>query len=229
MKVQKNMEYKFYPEDETPLDEKSDLIVPFSVIVSNDCMEVCAFARLRQLADAFAERFSDDPFTKEAQQYLESILGRQITNWEYGKPVHRCTITYVAEKDTVIANAALPETIPIASLPENTEDLTFLELDPSLPGFATVIDGKIVSAAVCNDPFFSPQDTATEIAVETSESYRRRGYAVSNVAALAAFLQNQGKTVRYICDADNLASCKTAARAGFTVESKGYFLCAYHL
>jgi RimJ/RimL family protein N-acetyltransferase len=86
--------------------------------------------------------------------------------------------------------------------------------------FGTCIDGKIVSIAACNealDPDIQTEEiNVTGIAVGTHEDYRGKGYAVSNVAALAEHHLRKGKQVTYITSVLNQASQNTAASAGFT-------------
>lgn len=86
--------------------------------------------------------------------------------------------------------------------------------------FGTVIDGKIVSAAAEN-PLFGEANggQVIDIGVETDFAYRNCGYGASNVAALAYYLLDPGKTVSYIVKSDNAPSLKLAHKVGF--EDRG--------
>lgn len=222
------MKFQIFCEDDTPLNESFDLIVPFSMIADCDSetVDICVYDRFRLLAEAFAERYTEDPFGEEAQRYLASVIHMPLSNLGYGAPVHRRTVLYTADPGYLppISTAAA---LPIAEIGDEIEDLTVLEIDPTLPGFGTVQNGSLVSAAVCNDPMFDLDSDSVEIAVETAEPYRRSGCGAANVAALAAALTAQGKTIRYQCSADNLPSRRTAERAGLTFRAEQYYLCAY--
>lgn len=222
------MEFHIYTEDDTPLNESFDLIVPFSLIedLENETIDICVYDRFRLLAEAFAERYAENPFAEEGQRYLASVIHMPLSQCGYCAPVHRHTALYTALPGYQ-APISTSEALSVSELEKDIDDLTMLEIDPSLPGFGTVRNGALVSAAICNDPVFEPDTDSVEIAVETAEAYRRNGYGAANVAALTASLTAAGKTVRYQCSAENLPSRRTAVRAGLTLRAEQYYLCAY--
>ena len=90
----------------------------------------------------------------------------------------------------------------------------YVYIDKDKPGvfFGALIDDKIVSVAKYN--------VKNEIAAGTHENYRGRGYAVSNVVALAEYLLDSGASVKYCTDSANISSQKTAESAGFELMSR---------
>lgn len=86
----------------------------------------------------------------------------------------------------------------------------YIFVDKNNPGiyFGTLIDDKIVSVAKRNNTH--------EIGIGTHENYRGKGYAVSNVVALAEYILDKGLYVYYETNNLNIGSQKTAKGAGFT-------------
>jgi RimJ/RimL family protein N-acetyltransferase len=86
----------------------------------------------------------------------------------------------------------------------------YVFVDRNNPGvfFGTLIDGRIVSVAKRNN--------AHEIGIGTHEDYRGKGYAVSNVAAMAEYILGKGLYVYYETNNLNAGSRRTAEAAGFT-------------
>ena len=58
-------------------------------------------------------------------------------------------------------------------------------------------------------------DREIDIGVETLESFRGKGLAAAVAGKMAAYVLSIGKKPVWACHADNIASQKTAARAGF--------------
>ena len=94
----------------------------------------------------------------------------------------------------------------------------YVFIDRNSPGvfFGTLVgdnnEDKIVSVAKSID--------GCKIAVGTHEDYRGRGYAVSNVAAMAEYILNNGMYAYYHTDGDNIGSQKTAQAAGLKEMSR---------
>jgi GNAT superfamily N-acetyltransferase len=91
--------------------------------------------------------------------------------------------------------------------------------------FGTLADNKIVSAASWNsyETYARYPETIkiAAIGAGTHEDYRGRGYAVSNVVALAEYILSKGIYARYNTDSANKSSRKTAEAAGFAEMSRG--------
>ena len=99
------------------------------------------------------------------------------------------------------------------------ENLTECQPDPLGTGqlcFATVLDGRVVSAASENPSL----GDVVDVGVETAAPYENRGFAASNVAALAAALLEKGSAVTYTVEDDNPVSRRVAEKVGFSVLSR---------
>jgi rod shape-determining protein MreC len=91
--------------------------------------------------------------------------------------------------------------------------------------FATVTDGKIVSAACTNSPVFDDTEgDDIEIGVETAPGYEGRGCGRSNVAALSAALRARGCTALYECASKNIASMKLVQALGGREYARNYYI-----
>lgn len=90
-------------------------------------------------------------------------------------------------------------------------------------GFGTVVNDELLSWCIENSHCLD--DVSTEIGVETDENNRKKGYAVSNVAALCDFLLKKGvSTIYYECALDNIASFRTAKKANLEYIGEVFYL-----
>jgi hypothetical protein len=88
---------------------------------------------------------------------------------------------------------------------------------PSDPGgivYGVEAEGRIASVAYAHRSGIL-EDKVADLAVETAEPYRRRGYAQTAVSAVVGVLAAAGGEARYACAPDNLASQSTARSVGF--------------
>lgn len=88
---------------------------------------------------------------------------------------------------------------------------------------AVIADGQIAAFAGIND---IAENSTYEINVECGIQYRRRGYAVACTRDLCKYLFEKAaaKCVTYRCRAENIASAKTAERAGFSYVGRSMTL-----
>ena len=111
----------------------------------------------------------------------------------------------------------LGSTLPLDETVLSCENLTGYDLAATLAAgrraYVTVAEGQVVSiAAVCEDG----EPATCEIGMETSPCAMRRGYAASNVAALARELAEAGHCVTARTEEGNLPSERTLTAAGFS-------------
>jgi len=110
----------------------------------------------------------------------------------------------------------------------------YVYVDRQRPGVycGTLVDDKIVSVACWNDYRKSfeiingKKKDMIEIGVGTHEDYRKKGYAVANIVALAEHILSVPhiEYITYCAAGDNLNSQKTAESAGFSkISSEKYF------
>ena len=127
----------------------------------------------------------------------------------------------ITEKGELNLSAKQDTAVKIAKFDEKTEyDVICTKIDREKPGifYGTLIDDKIVSLAELE--YGSDEGIAHVGYICTHKDYRNKGYALSNVAALAEDALNAGKLVIYNTGSDNIASQKTALGAGFSEIGK---------
>ena len=100
-------------------------------------------------------------------------------------------------------------------------------LDKSIVAFVTVVDSQVVAIATVNETL--EETNCLEVTVETAVKYRGKGYALSNVAALTAYLIEKGATVAYCCRNNNTKSTKIARHVGFERVGRFYAVSAYRV
>ncbi len=207
-------------------ESKAETLVPIEVTKSKNSLRICSFEKTADIAKSFEENFSQDPFCKEAIDFLEESLLPVISSWNYFTddyfPKHIYTYTADSYDDELI----LPSTIFINSLGKY-KNLTEYELEDSEDGyFVTVIDNQIVSVCEINasDAFLN----AKEINVFTNEKYRKKGYGASNITAMIKHLLSKGEeAVAYTAPKENIGSQKTAEKCGLKMISETYYCICY--
>lgn len=203
--------------------------LPIAVRESTDGeLTYTAYRGLLRRLRAF-ERSGTDPFSPDGITRL----------YELAEPLMRRRGYTAREGEEIIldyaAHAPLPksecETIIIkdsVGLEKYELDTTSwrLELDADDPAdviCAVIRGGHLVAFAGVND---IASDDSCEINVECAAPYRRRGYAVACVRGLCNYLFEalHAECVTYKCRLGNLASVKTAERAGFTPVGRSFTL-----
>ncbi len=207
-------------------------IIPFDLKSTDDELTISCFEELRDLAERFAERYSDDPFSTDALNLLYDEVGRYGRDRDYHYdclPEDLLYVHYVATDEEQIDRALiLPSTRRLSrkALHDMKDNLTEFELhetfETELPGYVTMVDRVVVSAACDN---FGGE--YAEAALETAPGYRRNGYAASNAAALALEVLRDGRPLSYICGAENRASIALAEKVGFVRSGMAFFCVMY--
>lgn len=194
-----------------------NIAIPFRVCMKvGEDPEICVFPSLLKTAKEFGEKFEpDEMFGRAAMEWIRKKVTHFMLERMYA-PVddgQDCFLNYKLEKTN--SEFILPSTRILTEL-NGLENLTEVDLEAMNEFghicFGTVIDGKIVSCACTNYPFDSEDDCGMEIGVETNENFRNNGFALSNCAALAQFIIEQGSYVLYECESSNLPSIKLIER-----------------
>ena len=182
-------------------DSKIVLDMDFDLIIPFEIHEgnILAFDVLKDIAEEFQIKFADDYFIDEAFDFLHEKIKLYTDKWGY-TVARLYTWEYYYEINTVNTEVIL--------------DSTKKDGDR----FVTMIDGNIVSFA---------EENMGEIGVETISEYQNKGYAASNVAALAKYLTDSNIKVSYYCDRYNIASQRIAEKVGFEITNKYYFYRCY--
>jgi len=210
------------------IKEHYHIAVPVQVSVFADGRKEClVYSFTENLAKEY-ENTWDDLLAPEAIDWLFCRLTPLMTAIEYEADAcslfrdFRLLPENLGQLPTYNAKVELLTILTQADR-EETEDLELdaFEMDGSDPEDAMAVireDGRIVCFAAVNDVIES-DDTGgldwIEVNVECAPAYRRKGYGAACVTALSRYYLQRGKGVKYLCDEDNLASIRTAERAGF--------------
>ncbi len=211
--------------EEYVISEESHIALPFELHKKSDgSIDIVCYSFTESVAREFESRFSENPFSEEAKNFLSEKLVPIMNEFGYD-----CT----GASDRVHIEYRCKNVCKSRIL-ENCEIISTLDGEKwdSLPLYEFALDGedendrmavirhkgKIVCFAGLND--ISEDNGCAELTVECEENYRGRGYAASCVALLADYLMSHGVEVNYICTEDNVASMKTAEAVGFEIYDK---------
>ncbi len=216
------MEWQWENEREL-IEEEALMLVPILIQEEDGAYRIEAYEGVRAIVEAFAVRFQGHFFSKRAIDWLDS----QIEPWVNALGYYRESVGFyrwyeVYEKQS-IGGQPLDETERWSG--EECESELLLDLSPDYPAYVVKKEGRIISAARTNE--FDPCDSCPELTVETASAWRGRGYAASNITALANELLADFPSVSYVCSRYNRASQKTAIKAGFVKTGRFYAYTAY--
>lgn len=216
------MEWQWENEREL-IEEEASMLVPILIQEEDGAYRIEAYEGVRPIAEAFAELFHGHFFSKRAIDWLDS----QIEPWVNALGYYRESVGLyrwyeVYEKQSV-SGQPLDETERWDG--EECESELLLDFSPDYPAYVVKKEGRIVSAARTNE--FDPCDSCPELTVETTPAWRGKGYASSNITALANELLADFPSVSYVCSRYNRASQKTAIKAGFVKTGRFYAYTAY--
>ncbi|MBQ7364051.1 MAG: GNAT family N-acetyltransferase [Clostridia bacterium] len=210
-------------------------IVPFLMEEYRGKVSFEVYAGIRSLAETFQKRYEGRYFSKDALTFIASGMDPYLQKNGYERDTVGMTLYYyhyeMTPSQTPDLSLILDNTYRLCDLPEAMlcENLTTFSLrdllERSLESFVTVEDGKVVAIATVNERLES--GTVPEITVETAPAYRRRGYALSCVAALCDYLLKKGSPVAYCCRNTHTKSNRVAKRVGFVRVGRFYAVSAY--
>lgn len=216
------MDYTVKVED---LPDDRDLLIPVSVSLDGDKALITCFEQFYGSVCEYAERYSGAPLSRDALDFLFSAVDPGMKRLGYSMPDDRFEIDCVC-----ILNAVPEAGYRNAVNAERAVDLPNLtEIDLAEAGdlhqaaFVCVEDGRVVSVAAEN----FAEDGCVEIACETAEAYRRKGYAYSACAALCKDIISDGYSVRWQCSEENLPSVALAKKLGFAGTGREMYMCYY--
>lgn len=203
------------------------VIVPFSVVgVCDGGFEYDVYDRYAALLAGEMDEMISDYLTENFFRRINLLLSREVDSLGY-EPDRKLTHSFILQyrpEGKCDEGKILPSTQCVTDISAYT-DLTDAEFEcDEFPVFATVQGGTIVSACGVNG--FVGEDTV-EIAVETVDAHRGKGYARSNVCAAVNYLLSRGYEVAYQCYPDNEGSVALAASCGLTLYSRDYYFVCY--
>lgn len=217
--------------EEFAMDGESNVAVPFQVTEYGGDVTVLVYSRFSGIAEEFADKYGDCPFTKDAKDFIESALGKTMekAGYTYENEYDHTVFNYEADSATPLARFEIP-TVFIDTDEKlskyylsTVRDFEIEDGDGNDVAFA-VVDGDVVkSISTVND--FS-DDGTVEINVETAKSDRSRGYASAVVSDMCRYLISRGERVSYRCRSTNVPSIKVAEKVGLKFTGKTFsFVC----
>lgn len=219
---------KFYFADEDfenfSLSEDGMFALPVSVTQGADGeVTVTSYKISEDAALEFCSLFESDPFSENARAFLTDKLTPLMEGYSLYPTKETGDVLLDFRMDVIPC-----ETTKSVILGTNEEvsrysaDTTLwrLEVDDEDPLdviCAVIENERIVCFAAVNDL----SEESAEINVECALSARRKGYATQCVKGLTRhILSHDAGEVSYVCRERNVASVKTAIKAGFTLKGK---------
>lgn len=216
------MEWQWEDEKEL-ISGGASMLVPILIQEEDGALRIEAYEGVRPIVEAFVERFRGHLFSKKAIDWLDAQIEPFVNALGYYRESVGLYRWYEVYEKQSIGGFILPETERWDG--KEGESSLLLDLSPDYPAYVVKKNGRIVSAARTNE--FDPCDSCPELTVETAVGWRGKGYAVSNITALANELLKDFPSVSYVCSRYNRASQKTALRAGFIKTGRFYAYTAY--
>jgi len=224
---------KYIELEKEKMDWGGKFYVPLQYIQYNDDNSVLiqSFPEFMNFIFDFIKKFHDDLFSKNAFDYLYNYLSKKLeksfnivpnTDW-----YESISIGYgINAKGALNISKKQDSTVKFDEKTEYEVIDTYTGVDKNTRGiyYGTLIDGKIVSVAGWNNYHnyidYPDSINVVEIGSGTHEDYRNKGYAVSNVVAMAEWILDKGLYAVYNTSNWNTASQKTAKSAGFSEVRK---------
>jgi hypothetical protein len=226
-----------YIEDNFALDERLDCIIPFTCTEYDNELKIEVYEQIKDIAVEFITLYYNSPFSDEALNFIDIKISPKLDEWGYKRNTNILTnlgYAYIIDNLSMIHVDKIRSDTQRVTDEDGFENITAIDINKyvdqsdtygELINYATVSKGKLLSVAAENSHYLDKDET--EIGVETAVGYHGNGYAVSNVAALARQMTEEGKRVWYKCGINNTASQKTAMSAGFRCAGKYYYYVAY--
>jgi len=220
---------KYIDLKEDKMDWGGHFYVPLQYIQYNDDKSILiqSFPEYMDFIFDFINKFRDDLFSTNTFEYLYNYLSDKlkksfniIPNTDWYEPI---SIGYgINNKNKLNISKKQNSTIQFDEKTKYDVVEKYTKFDKNTRGlyYGTLIDNKIVSAASWNNyhNFLEYPDSTNvvEIGSGTHEDYRNKGYAVSNVVAMAEHILDNGLYAVYNTSSKNIGSQKTAKSAGFS-------------
>ena len=202
---------------------KDDMIIPISVSLLNNELNIDVYEELLSVAKEYAEKFEGRYFSEEALSFLDQNI--DIDGYiRYDDPLEY----YVVFEGTKAKKSNMG-TVDIENA-EYTCDETEFEADVikenAQPASLIIKDGHIAAISAANY-FIEDDEDEVELAVETLPEHRGKGYAKAVLCDMAHKVLKMGKIPTYRASCYNTASIATALGCGFSEIGKEYYYNCY--
>lgn len=209
--------------EEFVLETGWDIAVPVDFTLEDDLLRIVCFPSVADAVRCWAGAFGGDPFAEEALRALWKAIAPWAKECGYQPERHRerWGIIYRCK---AVALAPQESTRRLSAADEDHNQTTYdleMTVEDGRIAFGTLVGGKVVSVAVSHS---APEAGAVvELGVETCVLHRKKGYAASNLAMATEALLQEGCIPEYRCYFDNIASAKSAEKAGYYQAGKYYY------
>ena len=213
--------------EEFVLENEWDIAIPVDLLLDGERLRITCFPLVEPQVRAWFERHGADAFSERSLRALTGAIIPLMREKHYVPEPRRHRWGYLMRRE----RGAVSELSCIGMLSSEDEErnLTGYDIEASLDegcvGFGAEEDGKIVAVAMTH----AEPDGTAEIGVETVKAFRGKGYASGCLCALSAYLEKMGCTAEYRCFFDNVASKKTAEKAGYVPRGKYYYFVLRHM
>lgn len=216
--------------EEYSLSEDGMMALPLTVRCDGDDKVIVeSYAITAADVKNVAERLEGRLFTEDAHEVLMKALSQVMEHHGYFSTPETGDVLLEFMHDAVsIAEADVPPSAYVI-LHTNGEISAFgtfttgwcLEVDDEDPAdviCAVIVDGKVAAFACINDV----SEYGYEVTVECAPAFRGRGFGSTCAYGLAKHVLDTypDETVSYVCREKNVASVKTAHRAGYVPTGK---------
>ena len=207
------------------LPDDRDLLIPISASYDGKELNITCFEEFAGTAREYAERYGNDPFSREALDFLFRSVDPGMKACGYAMTDDSFEVDWVGTLTELPAPGEY--TALNAKDASGLVNRTDIDLDEVAKlhqtAFVCVNGDAVVSVAVEN----FEEDGSVEIAVETAPEFRRMGYGYSACSALCRDIISDGFTVRWQCPECNAESLALAAKLGFIRTGKDMYMCYY--
>ncbi len=216
--------------EEYSLSEDGMMALPLTVREDADGnVSIETYSTVSAAVKEVSERFGGRLFTEEAHRAFMKALEPEMKRHGYCSVPETGDVLLEFLHDTATLSEADEPAAEYVILHTNDEitDLNTcttgwcLEVDDEDPAdviCAVIVDGKIVAFACVNDV----SEYGYEVTVECAPAFRGRGFGSACAYGIAKHVLETypDETVSYVCREKNVASVKTAHRAGYVPTGK---------
>lgn len=214
--------------EEYVLNGETDIAVPIEITENAEGTEILTYAICKNIAEEFSALFGGNPITAESMSWLNNHVSTVMEHFGFYSPdVPRQWLNrYIASFPYDALRGHDDIAISIHHRRDGYDLSEFDIINDDSPVAIKIVNGNIVSVAYVNDLFCGVG--VVEIGVETLSDHRKMGYGTACVSALCAYLLESGvSSVIYHTYAGNIASNKTAVKAGLKRVSRIFSCTCY--
>lgn len=204
---------------------KEDMIIPISVSLFDE-LQIDVYKEFYDIAKEYEERFGNDPFSPEAIAFLNSNI--EVEGYIRYDEDNEYYLVYIMDDISMLNDSDIVVT-DIYDAEYETDETEF-EADvikENKEPASVIIENSRIAAIAAANYFIEDDEDEVELAVETLEEFRGRGYGKAVLCDMIKKVFNMGKYPTYRVSCFNVASVKTVESCGFRCVGKEYYLNCY--